>query len=56
MLKCVREFISNVQCQVPDADQWFGINGMVTNPEKYQAMILGNTNYSFSFTVNDTGR
>ena len=27
---------------------------MTTNPEKYQAMILGNTNYSFSFTVNDT--
>ena len=25
-----------------------------TNPDKYQAMILGNTNYTFSFTVNDT--
>ena len=43
-----------VQCQLLEADQWFGINGMITNPEKYQAMILGNTNYSFSFKVNDT--
>ena len=30
------------------------MNGMITNPDKYQAMILGNTNYTFSFTVNDT--
>ena len=27
---------------------------MITNSDKYQAMILGNTNYTFSFTVNDT--
>ena len=43
-----------LQCQLLEADQWFGMNGMITNPDKYQAMILGNTNYSFSFTVNDT--
>ena len=30
------------------------MNGTITNPDKYQAMILGNTNYTFSFTVNDT--
>ena len=42
-----------LQCQLLEADQWFGMNGMITNPDKYQAMILGNTNYSFSFTVND---
>ena len=29
------------------------MNGMITNPDKYQAMILGNTNYTFSFKVND---
>ena len=43
-----------LQCQLLEADQWFGMNGMITNPDKYQAMILGNTNYTFSFTVNDT--
>ena len=43
-----------LQFQLLEADQWFGMNGMITNPDKYQAMILGNTNYSFSFTVNDT--
>ena len=42
-----------LQCQLLEADQWFGMNGMITNPDKYQAMILGNTNYTFSFTVND---
>ena len=29
------------------------MNGMITNPDKYQAMILGNMNYTFSFKVND---
>ena len=43
-----------LQRQLLEADQWFGMNGMITNPDKYQAMILGNTNYTFSFTVNDT--
>ena len=43
-----------LQCQLLEADQWFGTNGMITNPGKYQAMVLGNTNYTFSFTVNDT--
>ena len=44
----------SLQCQLLEADNWFGINGMITNPDKYQAMILGNTNYTFSFKVNDT--
>ena len=42
-----------LQCQLLEADRWFGMNGMITNPYKYQAMILGNTNYTFTFTVND---
>ena len=29
------------------------MNGMITNPDKYQAMILGNMNYTLSFKVND---
>ena len=31
------------------ADHWFGMNGMISNPYKYQAMVLGNTNHAFSF-------
>ena len=34
------------------ADHWFGVNGMIPNPDKYQAMVLGNTNHAFSFHVN----
>ena len=44
---------TRLQCQLLEADHWFGLNGMITNPDKYQAMILGNTNYTFSFKVND---
>ena len=40
-----------LQCQLLEADQLLGMNGMITNPDKYQAMILGNTNYMFSFTA-----
>lgn len=43
-----------LQCQLLEARHWFGMNGMITNPNKYQAMILGNTNYTLSFKVNDT--
>ena len=43
-----------LQCQLLEADHWFGMNGMISNPDKYQGMILGNTNYTFSFKVNDT--
>ena len=34
------------------ADRRFGVNGMITNPEKHQAMVLGNTYHVFSFHVN----
>lgn len=27
-------------------------NGMITNPNKYQVIVLGNTNHVFSFHVN----
>ena len=47
------KFEMKLQCQLLEAEQWFGMNVMITNPDKYQAMILGNTNYIFSFTVND---
>lgn len=43
-----------LQCQLLETRHWFGMNGMITNPDKYQAMILGNTNYTLSFKVNDT--
>ena len=44
---------TRLQCQLLEADHWLGMNGMITNPDKYQAMILGNTNYTFSFKDND---
>ena len=38
-----------LETRLLEADHWFGMNGLITNPDKYQAMILGNTNYTFSF-------
>ena len=33
---------------------WYSNNGMIVNPEKHQAMVLGNCNHKFAFPVNDS--
>ena len=45
-----------LQCQLLEDDHYLDMNGMITNPDKYQpyqGTILGNTNYTFDFKVND---
>ena len=29
-----------LQCQLLEADQWFGMNGMITNPDKFREYKL----------------
>ena len=37
------------------ANNWYKRNGMIVNPEKHQAMVLGaNSNYDFSFPVKNS--
>ena len=37
------------------ANNWYERNGMIVNPEKHQAMVLGvNSNYEFSFAVKNS--
>ena len=36
------------------ANMWYNNNGMIVNPEKHQVMILGTTNYKFSFPVKNS--
>ena len=37
------------------ANNWYEQNGMIVNPEKHQAMVLGvNSNYEFSFPVKNS--
>ena len=37
------------------ANNWYERNGMIVNPEKHQAMVLGaNSNYEFSFSVKNS--
>ena len=43
---------ARLQCHLLKADPWFGVNGVISKPDKYQAMVLGNTNHAFSFLVN----
>ena len=37
---------ARLQCHLSllKADHWFGVNDMISNPDKYQAIVLGNTN------------
>ena len=36
------------------ANQWYYQNGMLVNESKHQCLILGDTEYGFSFRVKDT--
>ena len=36
------------------ANTWYNNNGMIVNPEKHQAMVLGTTNYTFSFPAKNS--
>ena len=36
------------------ASQWYHENGMLVNESKHQCLILGDTEYGFSFPVKDT--
>ena len=36
------------------ANTWYNNNGMIVNPEKHQAMVLGTANYKFSFLVKNS--
>ena len=36
------------------ANQWYHENGMLVNESKHQGLVLGDTEYGFSFSVKDT--
>ncbi|KAL9955373.1 hypothetical protein ACROYT_G036683, partial [Oculina patagonica] len=36
------------------ANEWYRNNGMLVNPSKHQAMIMGKTDYVFSFPVKNS--
>ena len=40
--------------QLQTANQWYTENGMIVNPDKYHAMLLGTTDHKFSFPVEDS--
>ena len=40
--------------EVETANQWYNDNGMIFNETKHQALILGDTEYTFSFPVKES--
>ena len=40
--------------EVEVANQWYSENGMIVNKSKHQALILGDTEHTFSFPVNES--
>ena len=40
--------------EVETANQWYIKNGMIVNENKHQALVLGDTEYTFSFPVKDS--
>lgn len=43
-----------VSHNVKVANHWYHENGMLVNESKHQGLVLGDTDYSFSFPVKDT--
>ena len=40
--------------EVTIANKWYQENGMIVNPDKHQAMIIGNTEHTFSFPLRES--
>ena len=40
--------------QVQSANQWYTDNGMIVNPDKHHAMVIGTTDHQFSFPIEDS--
>ena len=40
--------------QVQSANQWYTDNGMIVNPDKHHAMVIGTTDHQFSFPIKES--
>ena len=40
--------------QVQSANQWYTDNGMIVNPDKHHAMVIGITDHQFSFPIKES--
>ena len=43
-----------IQHEVQIANKWYTENGMIVNPDKHDAMVLGTTDHRFSFPVEES--
>ena len=43
-----------IQREVRISNTWYAVNGMIVNPDKHQAMVLGSTNHQFSFKTEES--
>ena len=45
---------SKLEYELDFVNTWYSNNGMIVNPEKHQAMVLGNCNHKFDIPVNES--
>ena len=40
--------------ELETANQWYNRNGMIDNQSKHQALVIGDSDYTFSFPIKDS--
>ena len=48
------ELAKRILHELNTANMWYTNNGMIVNPDKHEAMVLGKTDYKFSFLVENS--
>lgn len=48
------ELDKHIVNELNTANVWYTDNGMIVNPDKHQAMVLGKTDYKFSISVENS--
>ena len=49
-----KELYRRLQNKIAIANNWYEQNGMIVNPCKHQTIVLGNTDYEFSFPLRNS--
>ena len=44
----------DLQHKIAMANNWYEQNGMIVNPDRHQTIVLGNTDYEFSFPLRNS--
>ena len=48
LIRIPKNLTERLQHKIAFANNWYEQNGMIVNPDRHQAIVLGNTDYEFS--------